>query len=42
MIVGNGDIATISLAARARRAEPAWADCLFAKREHGRSATGLR
>jgi hypothetical protein len=41
MIEGNGDIATISLAARARRAASVWADHLFAKREQARSARGL-
>ena len=42
MIVSNGDIATNSPAARARRAAPVWADRLFAKREQARSVTGLR
>ncbi|HTZ26337.1 MAG TPA: hypothetical protein VMC83_20255 [Streptosporangiaceae bacterium] len=41
MIVGNGDIATISLAARARLAALVWADRLFAKREQAGSARGL-
>jgi hypothetical protein len=41
MIVGSGDIATISLAACARRTALVWADRLFANREQARLARGL-